>query len=165
MCTRPKLFWSTYILKIVASQEYMSSTTDSIINEYSDILSWLTTAVINKQGDKKPHLDRIKRAKCFIFRHSWLVCIDYCQVSKIHCNNGYTQYKKDGWKTLNTFRVHNHFLIHCQLTKDFSPNWYTLKNLKWTEMAIPFWVRIYMICFLSEMYFLFYFTINAVVSL
>ena len=44
-------------------------------------------------------------------------------------------------------------------------NFYTLKNLKWTGMAIPFWMRIYVICFLSEMYFLFYFIINAVVSL
>ena len=37
---------------------------------------------------------------------------------------------------------------------------HTLKILKWTRMAIPFWVRIYAICFLSEMYFLFSFTIN-----
>ncbi len=37
---------------------------------------------------------------------------------------------------------------------------YILKNLKWTRMAIPFWVRIYVIRFLYEMYFLFSFTIN-----
>ena len=42
---------------------------------------------------------------------------------------------------------------------------YTLKNLKWTGMAFPFWVRINLICFLSEMHFPFSFTINAVVSL
>ncbi len=42
---------------------------------------------------------------------------------------------------------------------------YTLKNLKWTGMAFPFWVRINLICFLTEMHFPFSFTINAVVSL
>ncbi len=29
---------------------------------------------------------------------------------------------------------------------------YTLKNFKWTGMAFPFWVRINLICFLSEMH-------------
>ncbi len=33
-------------------------------------------------------------------------------------------------------------------------NSHTLKNLKWTGMAMPFWVRIYVICFLSEIYWI-----------
>ncbi len=33
---------------------------------------------------------------------------------------------------------------------------YTLKNFKWTGMAIPCWVRKYLICFSSEIYFLYW---------
>ncbi len=54
------------------------------------------------------------------------------------------------WIDLVTSNVHGKLSIipyfNCETKL------YTLKNLKWTGMAIPFWVRIYVICFLSEMY-------------
>ncbi len=48
------------------------------------------------------------------------------------------------------------FLPWCQgLNLTLVSDIYTLKNFKWTRMAISFWVRIYVICFSSEIYFLY----------